>query len=92
MPFYGYCLPVCQMGSWVSRDDLGEKWGWLGPNTPLMLDQVQNPHQMPDGLWVDSDIFMYKGQHIKEGDEIDVCLWELLTGFNAKAFILLCCM
>ena len=57
-----------------------------------MLHKVQNPHQIADGLWVDSDIFMDKGQHIKEGDEIDVYLWELLIGFNAGAFILLCCM
>ena len=77
------------MGLWISRGDLGKKRGWLGSNTPMKLDKVQNPYQMPDRLWVDTDIFMYKGQHIKEGDEIDVYLWELLIGFNARAFILL---
>ena len=69
-----------------------EEKGWLGWNTPLKVDKVQNPYQMPEGLQVDTDIFMYKGQHIKKGDEIDVYLWELLIRFNARAFILLCCM
>lgn len=35
---------------------------------------------MPDGLWVDDDIFMCKGKYSKEGDEIDVYLWNYWLG------------
>ena len=44
------------------------------PKYTKLLDRVQNSYHMPDGLWVDSDIFTYNGKHIKERDEIDVHL------------------
>lgn len=70
------------MGQWISRADPGKEWRWLGLSAPLLLDRVQISHQTPDKLWVNSDIFMYKGKHITEGDEIDVHLWELSIGFK----------